>query len=364
MQAPSPPSYETLLQNTDGSQSRVGVLSGRHHPQNQPDDLNPPFDVFLSQSNRDKARDNISAPTYWFLTEKLQIRTFLDLWDNDPGMTNEAMLFQAAHQCSYALVVLSPSFRRRPFCVKELNTFMKRWWEDNPRTSSAIRVIPILWNLTDTTGYCPALGELSWVSSSPGEGAATFLTETLWPDLARKVFKMQGHETYAASYFEDCLLEYIEKHLDEGDLPTNLRDFHRRKQQEAIAGTILSVERGNNDVEHEDGNPDFAATKETSKVLSIRRSNRKMMTLVAVGVALAIVLVAVLSSLFFLGNKSNGSSSSNNNCSGDDPPTSISANGNDLFIGGESTVTNNTFTQTNNGDVTASYKSCNNGNSS
>ena len=199
MQAPSPPPSEILLQNTDGSQSRVGVLSGHQHPQNQPDDLNPPFDVFLSQSNRDKARDNISAPTYWFLTEKLQIRTFLDLWDNDPGMSNEAMLFQAAHQCSYALVVLSPSFRRRPFCVKELNTFMKRWWEDNPRTSSAIRVIPILWNLTDTTGYCPALGELSWVSSSPGEGAATFLTETLWPDLARKVFKMQGHETYAGS---------------------------------------------------------------------------------------------------------------------------------------------------------------------
>ena len=90
-----------------------------------------------------------------------------------------------------------------------------------------------------------------------------------------------------------------------------------------------------------------------------------MMTLVAVGVALVIVLVAMLSSLFLLGKKSNGSSSlSNNNCSGDDPPTSISANGNDLFIGGESTVTNNTFTQTNNGDVTASYKSCNNGNNS
>ena len=161
------------------------------------------------------------------------------------------------------------------------------------------------------------------------------------------------------------MLEYIEKHLDEGDLPTTLRDFHRRKQQESIAGTILSVERGNNDVEHEDGNPDFAASKETSKVLSIRRSNRKMMTLVAVGVALVIVLVAMLSSLFLLGKKSNGSSSlSNNNCSGDDPPTSISANGNDLFIGGESTVTNNTFTQTNNGDVTASYKSCNNGNNS
>lgn len=217
-------------------QRQAALVTDRHlGPQDEEVGVTKPLLVFLSQTEQDEIKSNYSRPTYWFLTKKLNIRAFLDESDTPVGNSIEQTLYDNANACSHALVFLSPTFRQRKYCVKELNTFLFR--VDNE--DSAFRLLPVLVNLQDTKGYPVMLKAKCWLRLNNGSGSVSSLVNDLWPRLANDVFK--GRLTYhlTPSKCEKWLAEYIDEAAKEGILilPRELSLF--RSRQRVLKRTIL-----------------------------------------------------------------------------------------------------------------------------
>lgn len=69
--------------------------------------------VFISHTGRDGVKEELARPTSWFLTEILEIETFLDDGGMQWGQDKMQALARAAYQCTHALVLFSPSFRKQ-----------------------------------------------------------------------------------------------------------------------------------------------------------------------------------------------------------------------------------------------------------
>lgn len=208
----------TLLLSSDGKSERdVGILP---RPADVPSSKKPY--VFLSQTNRDDVKELYSRPVHWFLQERLGVSAFLDESTSMAGRASEINIALAAYSCTHAIVFLSVSYRKRPWCVKELNTFMKR------RDKGEMIVIPVLVDLPDTTGFCDRLDSISWIKCKHGTGAAAFISRELWPqisDLFRNEDSEYGKDSPRAS--EKLLLEYI-RHEEESSnrpVPADFRKF-------------------------------------------------------------------------------------------------------------------------------------------
>lgn len=123
----------------DGSGTEVGELSMSSIPKPNvawPMSSSEPF-VFLSHHGPE-AKEEIARPTRWFLKKYLKIKSFMD--DEDMKISDAQMrsLLENAYRCTHAVVILSPSFRKSRWCVKELNTFVGR-------SKKRQDVVPVMW---------------------------------------------------------------------------------------------------------------------------------------------------------------------------------------------------------------------------
>lgn len=138
--------------------------------------------IFLSCTQSDKTKELIARPTHWFLTNILGISTFLDEQD-DPnrGRPNDQILAENAYGCAYAIAILSPNYRLRRDCVRELNTFQRRLCEAE---AMLFRAIPVLWKIGNTAGYSSFWDSQSWINNAEiNDSPVQFLTQELWPRL-------------------------------------------------------------------------------------------------------------------------------------------------------------------------------------
>jgi hypothetical protein len=166
--------------------------------------------IFLSHRGPD-TKEEIVRPTNWFLSNKLHVKTFFDVSTMAAGDDKTRSLIEPAHQCTHALVLLSPHFRLSKYCIKELNTFMVRKHRGN------LRLIPALWLMTDTDvaiGYSPAVKEITWLKSGTWD-APTFMIEKLWPMLLQQLQR----EIPKSTTLPSLLVEYIQVSRKDGTTP-------------------------------------------------------------------------------------------------------------------------------------------------
>jgi len=159
--------------------------------------------IFLSHTGQDGVKEDIARPTHWFLTEVLEVEAFVDDLNAIPGNPSVETLMPPAYKCTYALVILSRSFRERRFCVRELNTFVARL-----RRKDGIRVVPVLWQINSLKGYHPDVEELSYIASKETVDAADFMIYTLWP----KVLRALDHPVISTEILQDHLFQYVDSH--------------------------------------------------------------------------------------------------------------------------------------------------------
>jgi hypothetical protein len=178
--------------------------------------------VFISQTGRDGSKEEIARPTSWFLNSICDVKTFLDATDINPGCDKTSEVMQPAYQCSHALVIVSPKYRTRQFCVQELNTFMKR-----RQREPNFRVIPVLWRIDNIDGYHREVDELTWIADGHHNTPESFLLNVLWPKL------LQVFERPKLSYMElkQELVHYIKEHFGVGDMPFCFQRFLRDYMQ-------------------------------------------------------------------------------------------------------------------------------------
>jgi hypothetical protein len=160
--------------------------------------------VFLSQTGRDGSKEEIARPTSWFLSTVCGVDSFLDALDINPGYDKTREVMQPAYECTHALVILSPKYRTRPYCIQELNTFMKRNQQEED-----FRILPVLWKLENVDGYHKDVDQLAWISNAEYKDyPVDFLLVVLWPALLR-VF---GGPPLNSGELEEKLFEYIQGH--------------------------------------------------------------------------------------------------------------------------------------------------------
>jgi hypothetical protein len=133
--------------------------------------------VFISHTGKDNVKELIARPVHFFLEKVVKVKAFLDDGSIRAGTDKTEVLAAAAYRCTHALVVFSPSYRSRRFCVKELNTFMKRHSQRD-----GIRIIPTLWGVSDLNDYHADVSELAWVACT-STSIVDFLVQFLWPEL-------------------------------------------------------------------------------------------------------------------------------------------------------------------------------------
>ena len=180
------------------------------------------YHVFISHTGFDDVKDIIARPTRWFLKRVLQIDVFLDDEDIRCFQDITSQLAAHAYECTHALVILSPSFQSRKFCVKELNTFMSRLRQDD-----GIRILPVLWNVRNLDAYHPKVQNLAWIENTSGCSAADFMVEKLWPSLLAELSSLTLTEDQLASH----LCQYIEAMRAKRDIPGVLESFHVTQQR-------------------------------------------------------------------------------------------------------------------------------------
>ena len=131
----------TLLLRPDNTPEDVGelTLDSVDNPSQEWPMSTDRFSIFVSHTGQDGAKEEIARPTHWLLTKKLGAEAFLDDENATPGDGTVKVLIEPAYKCSHAVVIISPSFRKRRCCVQELNTFMAR-----RRRGDGICVIPVL----------------------------------------------------------------------------------------------------------------------------------------------------------------------------------------------------------------------------
>jgi len=158
--------------------------------------------IFLSHTGRDGVKEEIARPTYWFLTKILGVRAFLDDLSLLPGDKVTEALMPRAYECSHALVILSPKFRERKFCVRELNTFMAR-----RRVNDGIRVLPALWLIENVDGYHSDVDDIIWIGNRGIKSCVKYLVEILWPAL---IVEFAG-PTMTRQQLKDHLVDYVKE---------------------------------------------------------------------------------------------------------------------------------------------------------
>ena len=149
-------------------------------------------------------RECIARPTHWFLKKCLEMETFMDDRDMIWGVKIDQSLGELAYGCTDALVILSPNFRRKKYCVSELNTFILR----RDILKDGIVLLPILWKLEELEGYSVAISKSVWVKGG-SDDPALFLTETLWPHLTERFKKF--HAGSGRINFDRCLARYVKE---------------------------------------------------------------------------------------------------------------------------------------------------------
>lgn len=188
-------SSDTLCLTDDGTtEMEVGHFAKPAFAEQQ---QQRPF-VFICHCGRDNSKELFARPVYWLLTQSLGISAFLDDWSIGFGEHKEDAMARALYECNSALVILSPSFRSRQFCVKELNTLMHR-----QKVDDGVKILPVLWQMDNVKDYNPALANLIYAvgkTSNP----VYFLLDTLWP----KLIQALGLETRSRKMIEQ-LLTYI-----------------------------------------------------------------------------------------------------------------------------------------------------------
>ena len=219
-QAPSP--FNTMLVPSDPNGERVdvgGLLLNNEEDVSLrwPKSQEPCF--FISQTDRDNVKNEISRPTFWFLKEILGVKVFLDECAA-PGLTIEEALTKPAYQCTHALLILTPTFQQREYCVRELNTFMARH-----RRHDGIRVLPCLWGLRNLDGFHSDVHKLVWIRNESTKYFCNYLVLTLWPKL---VLELQRPKM-STKELESHLVRYVELHRDgQYGVPTDLETFVRQ----------------------------------------------------------------------------------------------------------------------------------------
>ena len=99
--------------------------------------------VFLSYTGRDGVKESLARPTQWFLRHVLGVDCFLDDGgDIRPGQDKMEFVVLPAYQCTHALLIFSPRFRTRHFCVMGVNTFLGRW-----QRKDGLQISPALWGV-------------------------------------------------------------------------------------------------------------------------------------------------------------------------------------------------------------------------
>jgi GTPase SAR1 family protein len=178
--------------------------------------------VFISQTGRDGSKEEIARPTSWFLNSICDVKTFLDATDINPGHDKTSEVMQPAYQCTHALVIISPKYCTRRFCVQELNTFMKR-----RQREPNFRVIPVLWRIDNVDGYHREVDELAWIADGRHNTPESFLLNVLWPKL------LHVFDRPKLSYMElkQELVKYIKEHFGVGDMPFCFQRFLRDYMQ-------------------------------------------------------------------------------------------------------------------------------------
>jgi WD40 repeat protein len=190
----APTSLWTRRLLPDGDDESVGVLDV--------DDLDTPPEeewpmseepyVFISHTGKDNVKELVARPVHFFLEKVLKVKAFLDDGSVLAGTDTTEVLAANAYRCTHALVVFSPSYRTRRFCVKELNTFMKR-----RSKGDGIRIIPTLWGVSNLNDYHSDVSNLAWVACT-STYIVDFLVQTLWPELL-KVFEDERRENCRAT---------------------------------------------------------------------------------------------------------------------------------------------------------------------
>jgi hypothetical protein len=172
--------------------------------------------VFISQTGRDGSKEEIARPTSWFLNSICDVKTFLDATDINPGREKTSEVMQPAYQCTHALVIISPKYRTRQFCVQELNTFMKcRHREPN------FCVIPVLWRIDNVRGYHREMDELAWIVDRGHNTPESFLLNVLWP----KLLHIFDGPKLSYMQLKQELVHYIKEYLGVGDMPFCFQRF-------------------------------------------------------------------------------------------------------------------------------------------
>jgi hypothetical protein len=171
--------------------------------------------IFISHAGID-SRECIARPTHWFLVNCLEIETFFDEHDMIWGDKIDQSLGELAYGCTDALVILSPNFRRKKYCVSELNTFVFR----RDINEDGIVVLPVLWKLEELSGYSVAISKSVWVKGG-SDDPALFLTQTLWPHLTKRFKKFHAggwlKKLFAGRKqinFDKCLAQYVESNRE------------------------------------------------------------------------------------------------------------------------------------------------------
>jgi hypothetical protein len=231
----SPNSLWTRRVLPNGDDESVGVL--------QVDDLaNPPEEtwpmsqepyVFISQTGRGNVKELVARPVHFFLENVVQVEAFLDDRSIRAGMNTTEVLAAAAYRCTHALIVFSPFYRSRRFCVKELNTFMKRH-----RQGDGIRIIPTLWGVSDLNDYHSDVSDITWVACT-STYIVDFLVQTLWPELLN-VFDRAALDKQV---LEDHLCDYVEQMRGgRSVVPQELESFYaRHRGQRHSRGGVFSI---------------------------------------------------------------------------------------------------------------------------
>lgn len=210
---------ETLLLLPGGKTRPVGELA--HEDVGDPERFMSDTDyVFLSHTGKDGVKDEIARPTYWFLTAVLGVQAFLDEQSPDWGSHITEAVGKAAYRCTHAVVILSPTFREREYCVLELNTFMRRW-----RNKDGIQVLPILHGIRDVKGYHAEVNNLIRKGSQAMQSGADCMVDDLWPALLRKLKR----PAMTKDQLEELLAEYVDKNAGHCQIPACI--FSRTSRQ-------------------------------------------------------------------------------------------------------------------------------------
>lgn len=213
---------QLLLQ--DGREKNIGELFDSGEERLFSMDKEPHPSVFLCHRGPD-SKEEIVRPTAWFLRNVLGVDTFIDEDTVVVGQNVEDTLIAAAYSSTHAVVILSPTFRQSKWCVKELNTLLKR------RQQGEAIVLPALWQMDSLSGYDNYLNEIIPLRVPTSEPADRYLVNYLWPHLIQSLNLDTSIPT------REALNQYIrEQQHGSGSVPVSLGlspiEMERRKEEQ------------------------------------------------------------------------------------------------------------------------------------